>query len=185
MNLKNITQKLLLPLLLLSLSLQAFSNDIFNELTAEANEGDAEAQFKLGYMYKSGEKIPKDYEQAVHWYTKAAEQGNVRAQYNLAVMYNGGQEIPQNFPQALRWYTRASEQGHTRAQYNLGVMYYNGQGTPRNMKQAYIWLSLATDASQSYKETRDKTAKSLSASELAEAQKEVEKLREKIKTSKK
>ncbi len=185
MNLKNITHKLLLPLLLLSLSLQVFgNNEMLNELTAEANQGDAEAQFKLGYMYKSGEKIPKNYPQALHWYTKAAEQGNVRAQYNLAVMYNGGQEIPQDYPQALHWYTKAAEQGHTNAQFNLGVMYYNGQGTPRNLKQAYIWLALATDASQGYQDTRDKIAKALTESELNEAQQEAEKLRKKIKAKK-
>ena len=40
-----------------------------------ANKGDRNAQYNLGVMYRDGQGVAKDYEQAVLWYRKAAEQG--------------------------------------------------------------------------------------------------------------
>ena len=41
-----------------------------------AEQGDADAQFYLGWAYvTNGEGVPKDEVEAVKWYRKAAEQG--------------------------------------------------------------------------------------------------------------
>ena len=45
-----------------------------------AEQGDADAQYKLGFMYNKGEGVPQDYKKAFYWCTKAAEQGLVNAQ---------------------------------------------------------------------------------------------------------
>jgi TPR repeat protein len=36
-----------------------------------AEQGDAEAQYALGYMYRNGEGVPKDYVKAYMWFTLA------------------------------------------------------------------------------------------------------------------
>ena len=54
-------------------------------LRAQAEQGDATAQYNLGVCYANGKGVEKDAEEAVKWYHKAAEQGNARAQYNLGV----------------------------------------------------------------------------------------------------
>ena len=41
-----------------------------------ADQGVADAQFNLGFMYANGEGVPQDDAEAVKWYRKAAEQGN-------------------------------------------------------------------------------------------------------------
>jgi uncharacterized protein len=56
----------------------------------QAEQGDANAQFKLGLMYYNGEGVPEDDAEAVKWYRKAAEQGLAGAQFNLGVMYAYG-----------------------------------------------------------------------------------------------
>lgn len=38
-----------------------------------AEQGDAEAQYALGYMYRNGEGVPKDYVKAYMWFTLAIE----------------------------------------------------------------------------------------------------------------
>ena len=73
---------------------------LFNKL---AEQGDAGAQFNLGYMYDNGEGVRQDYGQAVSWYRKAAEQGNAAAQYNLGVMYENGRGVRQDDAQAVAW----------------------------------------------------------------------------------
>ncbi len=48
-----------------------------------ADQGDADAQLNLGFMYDHGEGVPQNYAEAVRWYRMAADQGNAIAQHNL------------------------------------------------------------------------------------------------------
>ena len=48
-----------------------------------AEQGDADAQVNLGFMYKSGHGGPRDAAEAVQWFRRAANQGNAEAQDNL------------------------------------------------------------------------------------------------------
>ena len=40
-----------------------------------AEQGDAAAQYNLGWMYRFGKGVQQNYSKAVKWYRKAAEQG--------------------------------------------------------------------------------------------------------------
>ena len=82
--------------------------------TKAAEQGHANAQYKLGrlYMYGYGEEVQEGSKQAAYWLTKAAEQGLVNAQYSLGHMYEYDDEPPQDYKQAFFWYTKAAEQGH-------------------------------------------------------------------------
>ncbi len=40
-----------------------------------AEQGEAQAQFKLGVMYHQGLEVEQDYEEAVRWYRQATDQG--------------------------------------------------------------------------------------------------------------
>ena len=51
-----------------------------------AEQGNARAQYNLGYMYDKGQGVPQNYKTAVKWYRLAAEQGNARAQNNLEIL---------------------------------------------------------------------------------------------------
>ncbi len=79
----------------------AFENGDFTtalkELTPLAEQGDAEAQFNLGYMYRTGEGVPQDDKTAVEWYTLAAEQGLDEANRILILMYLNGEDAPQDY----------------------------------------------------------------------------------------
>ncbi len=124
----------------------------FQSLASE--QGNAEAQFVLGMMCEKGEGVPKNVNQAVHWYTKAAEQGHLFAQCFLAQKYADGEEIPQDYKQALHWYTKVAEQDDVNeiqryltdgVEFTLGGMYYMGKGTPRNYTQAVYWFTKAVE----------------------------------------
>ncbi len=83
--------------------------------TKAAEQGDAQAQTNLGWMYEYGRGVPQDYKEAMRWYRLAAAQGHAQAQTNLGVMYANGQGVPQDYKEAMRWYTKAAEQGHNAA----------------------------------------------------------------------
>ena len=109
-------------------------------VTSLAEQGDAKSQFKMGMIYKLGQGVQQDYEEAVKWYRLGAEQGDINAQYNLGLMYENGQGVQQDYKEAVKWCRLAAEQGDVEAQYNLGLMYRTGQGTPQSHKESIKWL---------------------------------------------
>ena len=76
-----------------------------------AEQGNALAQYNLGFMYDNGYGVPQDYVEAVKWYRLAAEQGHARAQTNLGIMYENGYGVPQDSVMAHMWFNIASANG--------------------------------------------------------------------------
>ena len=114
----------------------------FEKATAQ---GDADAQFMLGFMYNNGEGVTKDHQKALYWYKKSADQGYALAQYNLGWMYDREKGIARDYPKAVYWYEKATTQGYAAAQYNLAVMYYNGEGITKDYKKAVYWYKKAAN----------------------------------------
>jgi uncharacterized protein len=108
-----------------------------------ADQGDAIAQYDLGFLYDTGRGVTQDYGEAMRWYRLAAKQGNALAQFNLGFMYANGHGVSQGYVEAAKWYLLSAEQGCTWAQFYLGFFLANGQGVPKNPILAYMWLSLA------------------------------------------
>ncbi|MGU9956133.1 MAG: tetratricopeptide repeat protein [Arenicellales bacterium WSBS_2016_MAG_OTU3] len=86
-----------------------------------AEQGDAGAQFSLGWMYASGQGVTQDYKAAVQWFSKAAQQGHASAQNKLGVMYAIGQGVAQDTIRAHMWANLAASnrcgykiEGHNR-----------------------------------------------------------------------
>ncbi len=77
---------------------------------ALAADGDADAQFVLGTMYRDGQGVAQDYAEALRWWRKAAELGVVDAQFALGNMYAGGSGIAQDNILAHMWYDIATAQ---------------------------------------------------------------------------
>jgi TPR repeat protein len=79
-----------------------------HRLRRAADQGDAQAQSRLGYLYQVGRGVPQDYAQALYWYRRAAEQGDVDALYHLGRFYERGWGVPQSYATSLSWYRRAA-----------------------------------------------------------------------------
>ncbi|MBQ6237184.1 MAG: toll/interleukin-1 receptor domain-containing protein [Bacteroidales bacterium] len=110
-----------------------------------AEQGYADAQYSLGYMYQYGRGVPPDDAEAVRWYRKAAEQGHAVAQNEIGAMYYMGQGVTMDFAEAVRWYRKAADQGLARAQSNLGYMYQFGQGVTQDSAEAVRWYRKAAE----------------------------------------
>jgi tetratricopeptide (TPR) repeat protein len=114
-----------------------------------AERGDVAAMRNIGHLYRWGQGVEKDIQQAMHWYRKAAETGFARAQANLAAIYLQGDEgVPIDHAEARKWFEAAARQGHAVAQYNLGLMYELGLGVEKNDAIALGWYNNAAKAGQ-------------------------------------
>ena len=57
-------------------------NQDIEQLRKAAEQGDAEAQNKLGVIYVTGEGAPRDFAEALRWFRLSAGQGLDRAQFS-------------------------------------------------------------------------------------------------------
>lgn len=51
----------------------------FADLLPQAQKGNSQAQYAVGYLYYNGLGVDKDLQQAQVWFHKAADQGNAKA----------------------------------------------------------------------------------------------------------
>lgn len=118
------------------------------EIRAMAEQGNAEAQFKLGGMYEHGRGVPQDFAEGLKWYRTSADQGFALAQSTLGYLYMYGEGVEEDLEAALMWNQKAAEQGDLYGQHNLAVMYDEGMGIPEDNEAAVKWYRRA--AMQAY-----------------------------------
>jgi TPR repeat protein len=115
----------------------------FNEFLPLAEQGDVDAQNKIGALYANGLGVIEDDKEAVKWYTKAAEQGYASAQTNLAD-YLINEDYFINWVDADMWYSKAAEQGYLRAQYNFAIMHQQSH-LLQDITVAVKWFTKAAE----------------------------------------
>lgn len=84
-------------------------------LEQSAKAGDAEAQYKLASLYRSGRGVERDDATAFFWMKEAAGRGHARAQYALGQMYLAGRGTKSDREQAEVWLQQAASQGNEKA----------------------------------------------------------------------
>ncbi len=101
-----------------------------------AEQGDSDAQSRLGKLYATGRGVPRDYQKALAWLEKAARQNDAEAQFNLGVMYQFGLGVQENYLKVEKWWKAAAKRGSAKAQFNLGVLYSQGDHLKQNYRLA-------------------------------------------------
>jgi TPR repeat protein len=77
-----------------------------------AQDGNVEAQRKMGQLYFDGYGVPLDRVAASRSYLQAANQDDPQSQYRLGTMYEMGTGTPRDYREAVRWYTLAARQDY-------------------------------------------------------------------------
>ena len=120
---------------------------VIERLTAEAAQGDAQAQCLLGIMHADGNGVPRNLRRAAELWSASAAQGDANAQFNLGAMCmvgNGG-DMSKDPKRAVELWTAAAARGNAHAQLNLGQMFADGDdGVPKDLKRATeLWTAAA------------------------------------------
>lgn len=104
-----------------------------------ADDGRADAEYALGFMYFSGKGVSRDYAEAAKWIRLAAEQGRAEAQYALGRLYLNGQGVTPDNVLAYMWFDLAAAQGTQAAATQAAATARDGvarQMTPEQIAQA-------------------------------------------------
>lgn len=112
-----------------------------------AEQGEADAQYRLGTCYAFGDGVETNEAEALKWYHKAAEQGHEGAKGQLVAWYKLEED------RAVKWYRKAevgwyrtvAEQGCVIAQFRLGMCYATGTGVEQNQEKAEEWFDKIKD----------------------------------------
>jgi len=76
-----------------------------------AENGEADAQYKLGLLYLTGNGALQDFAEAAKWLKRAAEQGYALAQYELGLIYRTGYGLATDPVQSYMWLNLAAAAG--------------------------------------------------------------------------
>jgi TPR repeat protein len=109
-----------------------------------AEQGNSEAQYKVGEMYEMGKGVSVDIDKAQIWFEKSANQGHKKAAFKLLyleISSNGLNDFTKSQLANLR---SEAAGGSADAQYFLGKMYAAGVGVPKSLTNALTWLNKAT-----------------------------------------
>jgi len=120
------------------------SAGVFRFQVKLAEQGNPEAQYKVGEMYEQGNGVKKDLAVAQSWYEKSAAQNHKKSSYKLLyleIQSNGLNDFTKSQLGILR---QESVAGNADAQYFLGKMYAAGVGVPKSLNNALTWLNKAT-----------------------------------------
>ncbi|TXT21782.1 MAG: Sel1 repeat-containing protein [Gallionellaceae bacterium] len=110
----------------------------FASIKALAEQGDAHAQYVLGYAMSCSAETEEGCEIAMSWCRKAAAQGHPVGLWKVGGMYEGVDP-----EQAADWYRKSAEAGYRVAQWWLGVKHQRGEGVGQNHELALHWFRKA------------------------------------------
>ena len=117
------------------------------ELTPEAERGDAVAQYFLALLYLGGQGVPIDKPRAVRLWRSSAEAGFVHSQAMLAMALFRGEGTARDVGEAVVWYARAAEQGDPPSQLQYGrALMFGAGGRPPEPSAGAAWVRRAAEA---------------------------------------
>ena len=113
-------------ILLLFLSVFALSgysqNKGTEKILAKAEDGNAKAQYRIGWYYGNGAKgFERNELKAIEWLEKSAENNYHPAQYYLGWFYFYGHGVKKDISKATYWYDKAAALGNKEAEKMLKV----------------------------------------------------------------
>ena len=134
---------------------------------------DPVAAYEAGLSIYQSNGISPDYAEAARLFQQAAQAGHAGAQFYLALLYQRGKGVPKDLMTALNWYRQSAANGNVEAAMTLGSLYDDGFDVERDRVAAFAWYSVAAARGHKVAPTlRDGLRRQLSASQLAEGEKQ-------------
>lgn len=101
-----------------------------------AENGEAEAQYRVAIQYQAGLGVVPNPMQAFHWMREAAGQDHGLALHGLGIMYLYGECVEKNEREAALWLQRAADRGLEGSMAALAGLYAEGRGVEKDLEKA-------------------------------------------------
>lgn len=118
------------------------SSSVFKFQQKLANSGNAQAQYKLGYLYETGEGIEASLDKALHWYERSASQGFRAAEQRRDYLMI--RELGYNKKTNKAWLDSVKQDAAAHkepALLLLGQLYHKGIGVKKDLDRSLTLLN--------------------------------------------
>ncbi len=108
-------------------------------LRRSAALGNTSAMLILGSSYARGQDVPKDFNEAVSWYTEAAHNGEIKGMKDLASLYFfdlWGDGAHKDIRKAALWFEEAIKHGDAYSMSVMGQLLREGTELPQDLPRA-------------------------------------------------
>lgn len=104
------------------------------------------AMYPMYLIYRNGQGVVKDVDEANRWLKIGAELGCAKCQWLLGCNYHYGEDgFPVNVNQAIFWLERAAYQNQDDAMEELGEIFHDGILVKRNTNKTLYWYQKAAE----------------------------------------
>ena len=110
-----------------------------------AEQGNSQAQYRIGRRYCEGDGLVGKKEVAFRWLMKSANQGMGEAYVCLGCCFQNGYSVSKNMEEAVKMYQTAAKLGVARGQRALGYCYRDGEGVELDLVEAVRWFRKAAE----------------------------------------
>ena len=124
--------------------------DAVNDMEKLAREGDMDAQYLMGKLYRDGPLLTPDSVEAKYWFEQAANQGHMYAQYSLGKLFLSDDVEVHDAERGMHWLEISAQSGNDYAAYRLGKEYFKGNHVARSYTKAAQWFSRAAQDGNQY-----------------------------------
>jgi TPR repeat protein len=122
-------------------NIENFDCDQLSRVRADAERGDAKAQFTLAKFYASGHCVPQSLAEGAKLIHDSADSGYAPAQAFLGFSY----EKEGQSDSAAKLARLAADQGDPRGQFLLAYLYEHGRGVAENDVEAAKWATRSAE----------------------------------------
>ncbi len=109
---------------------------LHSSLLRLAEAGIAEAQYRQGKQYQTGDGVAHDMALAFAWFLKSANNDHPKAQLEVGLCLEKGVGVASDLIRAAIYYEKASGHGITEASWRLGDMFLEGRGVHLDYSKA-------------------------------------------------
>ena len=109
----------------------------YPEMMALASEGNPEAAYYMGKMYREGLGVEADVEKAVQYFEQADKGYYSDATVELGKMAMDGEGMAQNKDLGIQYLKKAAYAGNGNAMFELGTLYEKGDSVEKNYTYAF------------------------------------------------
>jgi TPR repeat protein len=122
------------------------SKEMINFIKTETKKNNSHAENLLGYCYKYGIGVNKDYKLAFHYFKLSADGGNHHGENNLGYYYyQDGTGVNKDYELAFHYFKLSTDGGNHAGENNLGYYYQYGEGVEKDDKLAFHYYKLSAD----------------------------------------
>ena len=125
------------------------------ELKAYSGEGEVEASYLIGEMYRLGNGVPKAPHEAAYWHRNAAEKGHIIAPYHLGFFYAKGEGVPKDGNKTIEWWCVSGRRGYEPAKELMVSIFNDDQKAITVCPETGEWQKEATDRDNFVKQANE------------------------------